>query len=361
VIALDEVPRTGTDARILVVDDEDPIRISLTRLLSGKGYHCEAAPSAAEARRLLASSKYELMLCDVLMPGENGFSLLSHVRSTYPDVAVIMVTAVDSPTAAAPAAQYGAYGYIIKPFDTSTILINVVGALRRRADSLSLSARQAELENESTRRGAELADALANLDLEGKALSDSQRETVLRLALAAEWRDPVTGDHLSRMSEYSGRLATLAGMAADRIEDFCLASQMHDIGKIGLPDEILLKKGAYTSEDRLVMQRHPDIGFTLLSGSDSPLLKLGAIVALTHHERFDGSGYPKGLVGKDIPLEGRIVALADVYDALRSERPYKPKFTKEASLEIVKDGRGSHFDPELTDLFIHFLEETADA
>jgi putative two-component system response regulator len=351
--------RTGPDSRILVVDDEATIRQSLCRLLRGKGYQCEMASDAFEARRLLEAHQFELMLCDVNMPGESGFSLLSHVSVAHPDTAVIMVTAVDSPAAAEPAAQNGAYGYIIKPFDMNSILINVVGALQRRAGTLRQLARQTELELDVGRRGEELADALAHLALEGKALTESHQETLLRLALAAEWRDPITGEHLNRMSEYSARLARLAGMESARIEDFRLASQMHDIGKIGLPDAILLKEGIYTEEERLIMQQHPGIGFKMLSGSDSPLLQLSAVVALNHHERFDGTGYPNGLSGEEIPLVGRIVALADVYDALRSERPYKAAFSKESSLEIMREGRGSHFDPDLADLFIEEMENAA--
>jgi putative two-component system response regulator len=352
--------RTGTDSRILVVDDELTIRESLCRLLRGKGYYCEMASDAFEARRLLDAHAFELMLCDVNMPGESGFSLLSHVSVAHPDTAVIMVTAVDSPAAAEPAAQNGAYGYIIKPFDMNSILINVVGALQRRAGTLRQLARQTELELDVGRRGEELADALAHLALEGKALTESHQETLLRLALAAEWRDPVTGDHLNRMSGYSARLANLVGMDSAKIDDFRLASQMHDIGKIGLPDAILLKAGIYTDEERLIMQQHPGIGFKMLSGSDSPLLQLSAVVALNHHERFDGTGYPNGLSGEEIPLVGRIVAVADVYDALRSERPYKVAFSKERSLEIMREGRGSHFDPDLADLFIQEMESATD-
>jgi len=352
---LEEI-RTGTDSRILVVDDEITIRQSLCRLLRGKGYRCEMAADAFEARHLLETQSFELMLCDVNMPGESGFSLLSHVSVAHPDTAVIMVTAVDSPSAAEPAAQNGAYGYIIKPFDMNSILINVVGALQRRAGTLRQLARQTELELDVGRRSEELADALAHLALEGKALTESHQETLLRLALAAEWRDPITGDHLNRMSGYSVRLARLAHMESALIDDFRLASQMHDIGKIGLPDAILLKEGLYTDEERLIMQQHPGIGFKMLSGSDSALLQLSAVVALTHHERFDGTGYPRGLKAEEIPFEGRIVAIADVYDALRSERPYKKAFSKERSLDLMREGRGSHFDPELADLFIQEME-----
>ncbi len=180
----------------------------------------------------------------------------------------------------------------------------------------------------------------------------AQEETVIRLALAAEWRDPCTGVHLQRMSTHTARLAELAGVASDDVEHLRIASQMHDIGKISIPDAILLKPGPLTAEERAVMQGHAQAGYDMLLDSDSPLLAIGAIVALTHHEWFDGTGYPHGLVGDAIPLAGRIVAIADVYDALQSERPYKRAFSQRESVEIMTESRGTHFDPALLDLFL---------
>ncbi|HUC04924.1 MAG TPA: HD domain-containing phosphohydrolase [Acidimicrobiales bacterium] len=348
--------QTGRGARILIVDDEEAIRRSLGRLLERQGYACETAADAVEARRLLDSESFELMLCDVTMPGESGFSLLAYCHASHPDVAVIMVTAVDSPNAAVPAAEHGAYGYIIKPFDTNTILINVYGALRRRAERIVESSYTASLERDIASRSEELQHALTQLAVENKALSDSQEETVTRLAVAAEWRDPATGEHLHRMSNYTARLAELAGFDPSAAEQLRIASQMHDIGKVGLPDVVLLKPGPLSDDERETMKTHCEIGFKMLVGSDSPLIKLASVVCLSHHERYDGTGYPKGLRGTDIPFEGRIVAVADVYDALRSERPYKPPFGKEKALEIMRDRRGTHFDPDLLDLFVADVE-----
>jgi putative two-component system response regulator len=350
-------PRTGTDARILIVDDEEPIRRSLHRTLSKEGYECTTAADAAEARRFLDAKTFDLMLCDVTMPGESGFSLLAYTETAHPETAVIMVTAIDNPSAAKPAANHGAYGYIIKPFNMSTILINIAGALSRSAEKHMARALALQLENAVATRSRELEDALRRLAKEDKALTDSQEETVIRLAVAAEWRDPETGQHLERMSQHAARLATLAGMPADWVERLRIASQMHDIGKIGLPDAVLLKPGPLTDDERKIMQQHAEIGFKMLNDSESPLLQLGSIIALTHHERYDGTGYPNGLVGKSIPLEGRIVAIADVYDALRSVRPYKPSFSLEDSLEILRESRGTHLDPELLDIFIADIEK----
>lgn len=346
------LPDTEPSTRILIVDDEEPIRRALQRLLRREGFDCGTAASAAEARALLSSEPFALMLCDVMMPDESGFSLLAHAHVAHPDMPVIMVTAVNDRAAAEPAAQGGAYGYILKPFDPNTIIINVVGALERSAHTKADLCARTELEDEVARNAAELDDAVRRLAEGDSALIAAQEETVIRLALAAEWRDPCTGVHLQRMSEHTARLATLAGVAPDDAEQLRIASQMHDIGKISIPDAILLKAGPLTSDERVVMQGHARAGYDMMMGSDSPLLAIGAIVALTHHERFDGTGYPEGLVGEAIPLAGRIVAIADVYDALQSERPYKRAFSKHESLEILTEVRGTHFDPELLDLFM---------
>jgi putative two-component system response regulator len=342
-------------SRILIVDDEEPIRRALQRLLAREGYDCGTAASAAEARYLLRTESFALMLCDVMMPDESGFSLLAHAHECHPDMAVIMVTAVNDRAAAEPAAQGGAYAYIVKPFDPNMIIINVVGALERSAQHKAGQALRSALENEVVRNSAELADALRLLAVGNRALTDAQEETVVRLALAAEWRDPCTGVHLQRMSSHTARLATLAGLEPDYVEHLRIASQMHDIGKISVPDAVLLKAGPLDDDERAIMQRHAQAGYEMLLGSDSPLLEIGATVALTHHERYDGTGYPRGLVGNAIPLAGRIVAIADVYDALRSERPYKRGFTLEESLDILRLSRGSHLDPELLDLFTEDL------
>jgi putative two-component system response regulator len=349
-------PRAGSDAHILVVEDEEPIRRSLARLLERAGYACATASNAAEARRLLVEDNFELMLCDVTMPGESGFGLLAHVHRTHPDVAVIMVTAIDSPHTAEPASRHGAYGYILKPFDTNVILINVVGALRQRAERMAARTHNSRSESGIANRVAEVGDLLALLDEEDRAHSPSREATAQRAAIAAEWRDPEIASHLHRISTHTARLAILAGLATDEVENLRLASQLHDVGKVGVPEAILLKSRLLTEEERLIMQGHTETGFKMLEGTDSPLCRVGSIVALSHHERFDGNGYPHGLAGDAIPLEGRIVAIADVYDALRGKRPYKRAYSRTESLEILRHRRRVQLDPELLDLFIGDLE-----
>jgi putative two-component system response regulator len=354
-------PRTGPDARILIVDDEEPIRRSLVRLLDRVGFDCATAADAAEARQLLVTEPFDLMLCDVTMPGESGFSLLAHAHDIHPELAVIMVTAIDSPSTAEPAARHGAYGYIVKPFDTNMILINVVGALNRRAERISELTRTVGLEPDNSAHVGEVTALVAQLAAEDLAHSPARAETVRTLALAAEWREPDldTAHHLDRVSAHSARLAVLAGLPPDEVDNLRLASQLHDVGKVGIPDSIALNTRLLTQDERLTMQGHTQTGSALLEGSDSPLLQMAAVVAASHHERFDGNGYPNHLVGKDIPLPGRIVAIADVFDALRSKRAYKRAYSVQESLEILRNRRRAQLDPDLLDLFIADIEKGA--
>jgi putative two-component system response regulator len=354
-------PRTGPDARILIVDDEEPIRRSLVRLLDRVGFDCATAADATEARKLLTAEAFDLMLCDVTMPGESGFSLLAHAHDAHPELAVIMVTAVDSPGTTQPAVRDAAYSYVIKPFDTNMILINIVGALKERSERINEMNRNQSSGNDNSERIDEVTGLLDQLAEESLADSPATADTVRRVALAAEWRDVAleAAQHLERVGAHTARLATLAGLPPDKVERLRLASQLHDVGKVGIPDPIVLNSRLLTEDERLTMQGHTEAGFRMLMGSDSPLLKLGSIVALTHHERFDGNGYPNRLVSTAIPLEGRIVAIADVFDALRTARAYKHAYSLQESLAILRNRRRAQLDPELLDLFINDLEASA--
>jgi putative two-component system response regulator len=354
-------PRTGPDAKILIVDDEEPIRRSLVRLLDRIGFDCATAADAAEARRLLTKEQFDLMLCDVTMPGESGFSLLAHAHDAHPELAVIMVTAVDSPSTTEPAARHGAYGCILKPFDTNMILINIVGALNRRAERINEMARHRGPDADNSARIAEVGALLATLAEEDLAQSPNREETVRRVALAAEWLEPAAevAQHIARVRVNSARLATLAGFSPHEAETLGLASQLHDVGKVGIPDSIVLNSRLLTENERLIMQGHTEDGFKMVMESDSSLLKLGSVIALSHHERFDGNGYPNRLVGAAIPVEARIVAIADVFDALRSRRAYKRAYSLQESFEILRNRRRAQLDPELLDLFVSDLEKSA--
>jgi putative two-component system response regulator len=339
------------DERVLIVDDEEQIRSVLARLLQAHGHECSSASCPSEARGLLAAQSFALVLSDVNMPGESGIDFAQEVLSDYPDTAVVMVTGADDRRHAETALANGVYGYMLKPFKPNELVINVANALRRRTLEIENRESRNRLERTVLERTATLRDTITQLESSESELRRLREETIRRLSWAAEFRSNETGQHILRMSLYCTLLARLAGLDAERTEMIRIASPMHDVGKIGIPDRILLKPGPLTPEEREVMEAHTDMGYRILAGSDVELLDLAAELALTHHERIDGNGYPRRLAGDAIPLEGRIAAIADVFDALTSDRVYRPAFQPDEARENMLAGRGTQFDAELLDLF----------
>jgi putative two-component system response regulator len=336
---------------ILVVDDDAQMCLVVAAMLEGDGYECVHATSAKDARVLLEDRSIALVLCDVNMPGESGLVLLGEIEAERPDTAAVMVSGVDDPELADFALSLGAYGYLTKPFRRNDLFITVANALRRRDLELAARARREVLEREVMRRTSELAQALDELRL-------AQEETITRLAKAAESRDRDTGAHVERVAHTAAVVASKLGLDRERTELIRLATPLHDIGKIAFPDWLLTKtSAALTDDERRVVEGHTTVGWELLSGSRSELLDLAATIAYTHHERFDGTGYPRGLAGDGIPLEGRIVAVADVFDAVTHDRSYQRAVPLDAALEIMRSKRGNHFHPEVLDAFLASLEE----
>lgn len=344
-------------AKVLIVDDEDLIRRMIGRLLRRQGHDCSLAANAAEAKQMLLKGDFELVLSDVNMPGESGLELVRHVFETYRNTATMMVTGVDDPEIANLALTRGAYGYIIKPFEANEVIINVANALRRRDLELENRRHRERLEAMVSERTRDLQAAVERLKAVSDELRGSQEETIQRLARAAEFRSNETAMHIRRMSLQCEILARALGLDEQRCEMIRIASPMHDIGKIATPDHILGKPGKLTPEEFATMRQHAEVGYRILSGSNSKMLQLAATIALTHHEKWDGSGYPHGLAGDEIPLEGRITAIADVFDALMNPRRYKPAFSLEKTRRIMEAGSGAHFDPDLLKLFWEQLDD----
>jgi putative two-component system response regulator len=299
------------------------------------------------------------MLCDVNMPGESGMDLVRSMLGEHPHTAAIMVTGLDSSVLANAALDMGAFGYIIKPFESNEVLIDVANALRRRRLEMENRLHREHLEDIVRTRTMALQQALEWLERSEKELRLSREETIQRLAIAAEFRDSSTAQHIHRMSHYCELLARKAGLSPERCELIRTASPMHDIGKIGTPDHVLLKPGKFTHDEFSVIARHAEIGYRILSGSDAELLKVAAVIAYTHHERFDGTGYPRGLKGDAIPIEGRIASIADAFDALTTKRVYKPAFELSHAIELMLKHRGQHFDPELLDIFLASIDDVS--
>ena len=343
--------------RILIVDVEDQIRTLLARLLGAHGYDCLTAESAAAARRTLNETSVALVLSDVNMPGESGIDFTREVLAQFPDTAVVMVTGMDDRRYADVAIELGAYGYVLKPFKPNELIINVGNALRRRALEIENRNHREQLEQTVLERTSALRDTIAQLETSDAELRRLREETIRRLSWAAEFRNQETGEHIVRMSLYCALLARLAGLDADRAEMIRIAAPMHDVGKIGIPDRILLKPGRLTDDERRVMEAHTEMGHRILAGSDVELLDLAALMALTHHERIDGTGYPSRLAGESIPIEGRICAVADVFDALTSDRVYRQAFQPDEARAMMLEGRGTQFDGDLLDLFFSRFDD----
>jgi putative two-component system response regulator len=330
-------------AKILIVDDEPSVREILSEWLTLSGYSCSVADSGVSAMDVLKERKFDLVVSDITMHGMSGVHLLALIRHSFPDVAVIMVTAVDDRATAIHTLELGAYGYVIKPFHMNEFLINVANALERR---------RLTLQSQDYDRSLELQVRERTQDVR-----DREREIIFRLISATGYRDDETGEHVKRIGLFSATMARALGWDAQAADDISLAAPMHDIGKIGVPDRILLKPGKLDKDEIQIMRMHPEIGAGILAGSDIPLIRLAQEIALSHHEQWNGSGYPRGLAREAIPESSGIVAIVDVYDALVNRRVYRPAFPEEKALEIMAEVRGEHFEPRLFDCFMEQLPE----
>jgi putative two-component system response regulator len=342
-------------AELLIVDDNEPLRRWAARVIQNGGYACDGARGAADARERLEHSAYSLVLLDVNMPGESGMELLSCIRSSHPGTAVVMITGEDDPKLAMTAIEHGAYGYMVKPLRSGELLINVANALHRRWREQESQRLTHSLEDTVDDRSQQLKAALEHLRLSEHKVFVAQAETICRLARIVEFRDDETGRHLQRMSFYCEILARQLGLPEHHCELLRLASQLHDVGKVAIHDSILCKPGRLTALEEAEMQTHAEIGYQMLTGSTWEVVQMGALIARAHHERWDGTGYPRGLAGEEIPREGRIAAVADVFDALTSDRVYRPAFPARLAIDKMRAERARHFDPEMLDAFIAAL------
>ncbi|MBS97215.1 MAG: two-component system response regulator [Oceanospirillaceae bacterium] len=317
----------GPDAKasILVVDDE-PSNLKVLRQLLHEEYRLLFARNGEDALTLAEQEKPDLILLDVMMPGITGYDVCTALKQNplTQSIPVIFVTALRDSVDEAHGFELGAVDFITKP---------VVPAIIKARVKTHLSLVRAD------------------------ALTEAHVQLIQKLSRAAEYKDNETGQHVLRMSHYSRLLALACGFSAPAAEDLLHAAPMHDIGKIGVPDEILTKPGKLTDEEFTIMKQHPIIGAEILGDSSARLIRLARSVALTHHEKWDGSGYPQGLKGEAIPIEGRIVALADVFDALTSRRPYKEPWSFDRTVAHIREQSGKHFDPQLVTHLENLLPE----
>jgi len=347
-------------AHVLVVDDNEMNRDLLVRRLEPLGYRVTVARDGGEALDLLCETQFDLVLLDIMMPVKDGFEVLQEIKAhnRLSLIPVIMITALDDTGSAARCIELGAEDYLTKPFDSVLLKARVSACLERK----HLHDQERHYRSEIERYNDELQDRVQQ---QVQQISSAQLGAIFAMSKLAESRDPETGEHLERMREYCKviscrlrKLITYEATIDDQfVENIYLASPLHDIGKVGIMDNVLLKPGSLTSDEWVVMKTHPVIGADTLREVDrqhpgNSLIRMGIDIAQSHHEKWDGSGYPYGLAGIDIPLVARILALGDVYDALTSKRCYKEAFTHEKSKSILEEGSGYHFDPDIVTAFL---------
>lgn len=393
--------------KILVVDDQPVIRQIARSTLQSQGYEILEASNGEDALEIAREERPDLVLLDVRMPGISGLDVCRALKRDpgTSHIKIVMLTGELLDEDREEGLREGADEYFTKPFSPIQLLnklramlgplasdvavssmagsdgrpqpsIEVPSGLNALAESFSRRLRSTSdlqvmersqlaiyaeelgvLYGSEVEKSKKLQETLERLEEASRRLEQAHEETILRLAIAAEYRDDDTATHIQRMSSYSEAIAARMGLTPDEIVTVKRASPMHDIGKIGIRDAILQKPGKYTPEEFEEMKSHTIIGARILQGSSSELLQMGEMIALNHHEKWDGSGYPFGHKGEAIPLVARIVALADVFDALTTKRCYKPAFPVDDALDIIKKGRGTHFDPEVVRAFLGILEE----
>ena len=330
--------------KILILEDEDAQVMILKAILRREGFtHVTVLQDSRRAAEVFQELQPDLLLLDLNMPHKSGFEVIETLRpgldNTFP---ILMLTADARPEVKRQALANGAKDFLNKPFDSTEVILRVCNLLEARACHQKLAEKSGSLE-------AQVAERT-------KQLEQTQIEMLVRLARASEYRDDQSGEHVWRVSQLSAQVATEMGLEQSRVEMLLRASRLHDVGKIAIPDGILMKPSRLTKEEFDVIKTHTTVGAKLLSGGQSPLMKLAETIALTHHERFDGCGYPHGLAGEEIPLESRIVAVADTLDAITHDRVHQRSASLAEAAKEIKKESGKQFDPEVVAAFLRVYE-----
>ena len=330
---------------VLIIDDLFSSRLLLAEIVRqiDAKLHLELFETPAKALEYARTNRVDMILTDYKLPEFDGIELVRRLRSLTHcvDVPIVVITVVDDRRIRYDALEAGATDFLIKPLDEHETRARCANLLELRRHKIVLSDQARVLQYQVDKSVAEI--------------HERELETLSKLAKAGEYRDETTGNHLTRMARYSALVGHNLGLGAETVHVLEVAAPMHDIGKIGIPDSILLKEGPLTPAETEIMRNHPRIGYDILKGSPSKYLSMGAIIALGHHEKYDGTGYPNGLHGEDIPVVARVVAIADVFDALVSERPYKRAWTTQEAIDYLRAQRGKHFDRLCVDAFLSDL------
>jgi response regulator RpfG family c-di-GMP phosphodiesterase len=326
--------------RVISVDDDEVNLLIIEKLALKIGLDITSFSNPVKALEFVKENHIDLVFADYLMPEMNGIDLIKNIRGYHPNIPIVMITSIaDDEQLKLDAIEAGSTEFLTKPLNGAEFIARITNLANLRNYQILLKDKALLLENE-------VKKATQNL-------LKREFETLIVLGNAAEHKDQETGNHVSRVAHYSRMLAMLLEESDEHQEILLNASPLHDVGKIGIPDSILLKPGKLTQAEWEIMKSHSSMGYEILKNTESPFLKAGAIIAKTHHEKYDGNGYPDGLKGEEIHLFGRIVAIADVFDALTTKRPYKDPWPFNKAVELVKDERGKQFDPVIVDLFLN--------
>src|ERR1700730_1697620 len=329
-------------ARVLIVDDEPSARKVLAILLLHAGVSCSAAADPHEALTMLEKTSFKAVISDLRMGATSGFELLREVRTHYPHLAFLMATGVDDVRVDVQAMKQGADDYLLKPFDIDVVMASLQRALRRKQLEREVENYRRHLEEMVSQRTQQLQAAMTELE-------HSNSATLEALGSAIDLRDGPTAGHSRRVLLHSVNIAEEIGGMEDQLKTLGMGAWLHDIGKLAIPDSILLKPDALSEQERQIMERHVELGYDLVK--DIPFLADAGEMILAHHERHNGSGYPRGLRGADIPMCARIFAVADSFDAMTSDRPYRSAFSLQKARSVIDAGRGELFDPQVVDAF----------
>jgi response regulator RpfG family c-di-GMP phosphodiesterase len=339
-------------SQVLIVDDEISFRKVLAIMLEGAAIPCKCAPSGDEALRFLGSEPFDAVIADLQMTGMSGMELLARVRKQYPYIAFLMMTGVDDVRVGVQAMHQGADDYLVKPLQLDVVLVSLDRALQRKRLEQEVESYRRHLEEMVANRTEQLKTALTEVE-------DSYGQTLEALGVAIDLRDSQTAGHSRRVALYSTKILTEMGATEHQLRSVTMGAWLHDIGKLAIPDAILLKPGALTPEERRIMQRHAQIGYDLVKRI--PFLAEAAAIILTHHERCDGSGYPQNLIAHQIPLGAKIFAVVDTVDAMTSDRPYRSAFPLEEARKEIRRGSGTQYDSRVAEVFLNIPIETWEA
>ena len=334
-------------ARVLAVDDEPAACKLLSLILGPPGFQCATAGSGQEAMATLQHEQFDAVISDLQMPGISGMELLAEVRRLHPHMAFLVTTGVDDVDVGVRAMRCGADDYLVKPLRESAVLASLENALHKRQLERQVENYRQHLEEMVTERTGQLQAALQQIE-------HSYEDTLQALGRAIDLRDNETAGHSQRVCRYSLEIARAMGWSGKQLENLARGAYLHDIGKLGIPDGILLKPGPLTVDERKLMQQHVQIGFDVVK--DIPFLAEAAELLLMHHEQYGGAGYPRGIKGEEILLGARIFAVADTLDAITSDRPYRRASSFQSARETIRKCAGTQFDPKVVDVFLNIPE-----